>query len=72
MFLQVALFEPFHCVYIPIFIHSFVGHSDCFHILAIVIRAAVNTGVCVLLIMVSSGYMPRRRISGSYGNFSVF
>ena len=55
------------------FIHSSVGgHLDCFHVLAVVSSAAVNIGVHVSLgIMVLSGYMPRSRIAGSYGN-SIF
>ena len=51
---------------------SVVGHLGCFHILAIVNRAAVNTGVHVSFqIMVFSGYMPKSGIAGSYGN-SIF
>ena len=55
------------------FIHSSVdGHSGCFHVLAIVNSAAVNTGVHVSFrIMVFSGYMPRSGIAGSYGS-SIF
>ena len=50
-------------------IHSSVdGHLGCFHALAIVNSAAVNTGVHVSFqIMVFSGYMPRSGIAGSYG-----
>ena len=52
------------------FIHSSVdGHLGCFHDLAIVNSAAVNTGVHVSFgIMVFSGYMPSTGIAGSYGN----
>ena len=55
------------------FIHSPVdGHSDCFHVLAIVNSDAMNIGVHVSFwIIVLSGYMPRSAIAGSYGN-SVF
>ena len=46
------------------------GHLDFFHGLAVVNSAAVNTGVHVSFsIMVSSGYMPRSGIAGSYGGF---
>ena len=53
------------------FIHSSVdGHLGCFHVLAIVNSAAMNTGVHVSFsILVSSGYMPRSGIAGSYGGF---
>ena len=56
--------------------HSFLihlsadGHLGCFHVLAIVTSAAVNTGIHVSVsILVSSGYMPRSGIAGSYGGF---
>ena len=54
------------------FIHSSVdGHLGCFHVLAVVNGAAVNNGIHVSLsILVSSGYMPRSGIAGSYGVFS--
>ena len=53
------------------FIHSsVVGHQGCFRVLAIVSRAAVNIGVPVSFsTLVSSGYMPRSGIAGSYGSF---
>ena len=45
-------------------------HLGCFHVLAIVNSAAMNNGILVSLsILVSSGYMPRSRIAGSYGVF---
>ena len=56
------------------FIHSTIdGHSGCFHVsMANVSSAAMNIGVYVFFwIMVSSGYMLRRRILGSYVN-SIF
>ena len=58
-------------MYYNFFIHSTVdGHLGCFHVLAIVNSAAVNTGVHVSFsILVSSGYMPRRGIAGSHGGF---
>ena len=53
------------------FIHSSVDrHLGCFHVLAIVDSAAVNNGIHVSFsILISSGYMPRSGIAGSYGCF---
>ena len=46
------------------------GHLGCFHVLAIVNSAAMNNKIRVSLsILVSSGYMPRSGIAGSYGGF---
>ena len=58
-------------MYYNFFIHSSVnGHLGCFHVLDIVNSAAVNSGISVSFsILVSSGYMPRSRIAGSYGAF---
>ena len=58
-------------MYHNFFIHSSVsGHLGGFHVLAIVNSAAMNTGVHVSFsIFVSSGYMPRRGIAGSHGDF---
>ena len=58
-------------MYHNFFIHSSVdGHLGCFHVLAIVNSATVNNGIHVFFsILVSSGYMPRSEISGSYGSF---
>ena len=52
-------------------IHSSVnGHLFCFHVLAFVNNAALNIGLHVSFsILVSSGYMPSSRITGSYGGF---
>ena len=50
---------------------SFDGHLGCFHVLAIVNSATMNSGIHVSFsILVSSGYMPRSGIAGSYGGFS--
>ena len=59
-------------MYHNVFIRSSVsGHLGCFHVLAIVNSAAVNTGVRVSFsVLVSSGYMPRSGVAGSYGGFS--
>ena len=53
------------------FIHSSVdGDLGCFHVRAIVNNASVNSGIHVSLsILVSSGYMSRSGIAGSYGGF---
>ena len=49
---------------------SLDGHLGCFHILAIVNSVAVNNGIHVSFkILVSSGYVPRSGIAGSYGGF---
>ena len=56
------------------FIHSSVnGHLGYFHILAIINSVAMNNGIHVSpSIFISSGYMPRSRIAGSYGAFFFF
>ena len=53
------------------FIHSSVdGHLGCFHVLAIVNCAAMKNGIHdSFSILVSSAYMPRSKIVGSYGGF---
>ena len=58
-------------MYHNFFIHSSVdGHLGCFHVLAVVNNAAMNIGVRVSFsILVSSEYMPKSGIAGSYGGF---
>ena len=58
-------------LYHNFFIHSSVGgHLGCFHVRAIETGVAVNNGIHLSLsILVSSGYVPRSGISGSYGGF---
>ena len=58
-------------MYHNFFIHSSVnGHLGCFHVLAIVNSATVNNGIHgPFSILVSSRYMPRSGIAGSYGAF---
>ena len=54
-----------------LFIRSSVdGHLGCFHVLATVNSAAMNTGVHVSFsVLVSPEYMPRSGIAGPYGGF---
>ena len=56
-------------MYHNFFIHSSVdGHLGCFHVLAIVNTAAMINGIHMSFsILVSSGYMPRSGIAGSFG-----
>ena len=58
-------------MYHNFFIHSSVREClGCYHDLAIVKGASVNTGIYVIFwIVVLSGYMPSRWIAGSYGSF---
>ena len=53
-------------MYHSFFIHSSVdGRLDCFHVLAVVNSAAMNSGIHVSFsILVSSGYVPRSGIAG--------
>ena len=63
--------------------HTFLIHSSadrhlgCFHVLAILNSAAVNTGVHIsfqIRVFILSRYVPRSGIAGSYGRciFSFF
>ena len=58
-------------MYHNFFIHSSVNeHLGCFHGLTIVNSAAMKNDIHVSFsILVSSGYMPRSGIAGSYGGF---
>ena len=62
----------YSAVYMPhiFLIHSSVdGHLGCFHVLAVVSSASVNTGVHVSSwVVVFSRYLPRSGIAGSYGS----
>ena len=57
-------------MYHSFLIHSSAdGHLGCFHVLAMINSAAMNVGVHVYLSdLVSSVYMTRSGIAGSYGN----
>ena len=57
-------------IYHNFLIHSSAnGHLGCFHVLAIVNSAVMNIGVHMSLsILVSSVYMPRSGIAGSFGS----
>jgi len=59
------------CMYHNFFIHSSVDqHLDCFHVLAIINSATMSNVIHVSFsILVSSGYMLRSGIAGSYGGF---
>ena len=59
-------------LYCYFFIHSSVdGHLGCLHDLAIANSAAVSNVIHVSFsILVSSEYMPRSGIAGSYGGFT--
>ena len=59
------------CLYHNFFIHSYVnGHLGCFRVLAIANTGAMNNVIHVSLsVSVSSRYMSRSEIAGSYGAF---
>ena len=69
--LLLAFLQVKELMYHNFFIHSSVnGHLGCFHVLAIINSAGMNNGIHVLFYtLVSSGYMPRIGIAGSYGGF---
>ena len=58
-------------MYHNFFIHSSVdGHLGCSHVLATVYSVAMNNEIHVSFsVLVSSGYIPRSGIAGSYGSF---
>ena len=58
-------------VYVPQHLYSFInGHLGCFHVIAIVNIAAMDIERhASFSILVSSGYMTRSGIAGSYGHF---
>ena len=58
-------------MYHSFFIHSSVhGHLDCFYVLAILSRDAMNIRVRVSFsVLIFSGYMPYSGTAGSYGDF---
>ena len=60
-------------MYQTFFTHSSVnGHLGCFHVRATINSAAVNSGTHVsFAVSVSSGYVPRSGIAGSYGGILV-
>ena len=70
-FLFMAEYYSVVYMYHNFFIHSSVNrHLGCFHVLVVVNSSAVNNVIHVSLsILVSSGYMPRSGIAGSYGGF---
>ena len=78
MLLQTALFLLFMAESIVhmhhTFIRSFVGgYLGCFHVLAIVDSAAVNTGVHVSFwILFFSRHMPSKGIAGSQSVVKIF
>ena len=58
-------------MYHNFFIHLSVdGYLGCFHVLAIVNSATMNNEIHVSFsVLVSSAYMPRSGIAGSYAGF---
>ena len=72
MFLSMAEYYSIVYLFHNFFIHSSAdGHLGWFHVLPILNRAAMNTGVHVSFsIMVSSRCRPIGGIAGSYGRFS--
>ena len=60
----------FHCIYVPQPLYPFICHGHSFRVLAIINSAVVTIGVHVSFsVLISSGYMPRSGIAGSYDGF---
>ena len=77
MLLQMVIFHSFlwQSKYSTVYMYHILnqlsvdGHLGCFHVLAIVNSAAMNTGVHISFqVIVLSGYMPKSVIAGSCSN----
>ena len=67
MAVQYSIVYMYHNLFIYL---SADGHLGCFHVPAIVNSVAMNNGIHVSFsVLVSSLYMPRSGIAGSYGSF---
>ena len=68
-FLSMAEWYSTVYIYHSFFIQSSVdGHLGCFHVLAIINSASVNTEIHVSFsVLISSGHMPRSGVVGSHG-----
>ena len=79
IYMELYIYVYTHYIYIYTHTHTHLliyscvnGHFCCFHVLVIAHSAAMKIGVHVSFqIMVSSAYMPRSGIAGSYGS-SIF
>ena len=68
-FLWLRIIPLYICTTTSLSIHVDVdGHLGCFRVLAIVNSGTVNNGIHMSFsVLVSSGYMPRSGVAGSYG-----